>query len=95
MREHGYAAAFVTAAEQHFSQHKAFVEKVATMQVSMKAHSLKGGAATLGLPLVSACAGALEHQIELGATPDLEALVGALDAVCPALCAVADMAESA
>jgi CheY-like chemotaxis protein len=59
------------------------------------AHSLKGGAATLGLPLVSACAGALEHQIELGATPDLEALVGALDAVCPALCAVADMAESA
>jgi hemerythrin len=32
-----YAAASVTAAELHFSQHKAFVEQVATVQVSMKA----------------------------------------------------------
>jgi CheY-like chemotaxis protein/HPt (histidine-containing phosphotransfer) domain-containing protein len=59
------------------------------------AHSLKGGAATLGLLLVSASAATVEQQIECGEAHDLAGLAAALNAVCPTLIAVAGMAGSA
>lgn len=58
------------------------------------AHSLKGGAATLGLLLLSASAATVEQQFECGEAHDLAGLATALNAVCPTLIAVAGMARS-
>ena len=50
-----------------------------------RAHSLKGAAATLGLPVLSQAAGAVEQALKNKAEPDLKPLASCLAVLCPAL----------
>jgi PAS domain S-box-containing protein len=54
------------------------------------AHSIKGGAATLGLADIATAAAAVEADIVNGRTPDLDGLRQLLNAACPELIRIAE-----